>query len=519
MLFNSAAFILGFLPVALIGFFVLGRLDLKRSAILWLGLVSLVFYAAWDIYNVPLLLISIAVNFTIGRRLARRPSKTLLLIGITLNLGALFYFKYSGFTAASVAQLFGWDLPNLNIVLPLAISFYTFQQIAYLCDTYDGLTDDTSAPNYFAFITFFPHLIAGPITHHKELIPQFQEPATFRPQRTMISVGLTMFLIGLFKKVILADNIAIYANQVFDAAAQGQILTVTQSWAGAISYTLQIYFDFSGYSDMALGLGLLFGIRLPFNFDSPLKASSIIDYWSRWHITLTRFVTAYIYNPIVLRLTRHRLAQGKSMPKRGRMDGETFVVLVAAPTMTAMLIIGIWHGAGWQFAAFGLIHGIYLAINHGWRTVALRMKRDGAQTGRAFAVPSILLTMTCVVIALVFFRSHNVAEAVHLVKQMFGQSGVLYEDSYLFTKRQTLFLAVLLTIVWLCPNTQEWLRLFPTGIGSVRRSAWFERHNMLLSATSWRPSPRFAVIVGVIGFFALAQAFSSAPAEFIYFNF
>jgi len=524
MLFNSAAFLFALLPVALLGFFGLGFFNLKKCAVVWLTLVSLVFYGWWNPSYLPLLAISITGNFWIGRLLIRHRSRRLLVVGIALNLAALGYYKYAGFLVGTLDGAFGLGLPIPHILLPLAISFYTFQQIAYLCDAYDGLADEPSFANYSMFITFFPHLIAGPITHHKEMIPQFAAPEIFRPQPLMFAIGITVFLVGLLKKVLIADTIATYVDPVFDAALQNDPLTLLEAWGGAAAYTLQIYFDFSGYSDMAIGLGLLFSIRLPFNFDSPLKASSIIDYWARWHMTLTRFVTAYIYNPITLRISRRRMQAGKPMPKRGRMTTGTFLELVACPTILAFLIIGIWHGAGWQFAAFGLIHGIYLTVNHGWR--ALKKNRNwgdrwGDRDDRlVFHIAYVLLTLGCVVVGLVFFRSPDIGAALRFIGAMVGSNGVEIHGMDLLSFQQVGLMALLFAIVWLFPNTQEWLRRFPTGLGAIREPGWLERKLTSVGiVTAWRPSPAFAVIVGLIGFFAVTRALSAAPSEFIYFNF
>jgi D-alanyl-lipoteichoic acid acyltransferase DltB (MBOAT superfamily) len=519
VLFNSSIFLFGFLPIALAGFYGLGRWANARWAIAWLTIASLFFYAWWDVRNLPLLLVSIGGNFAIHRLMARRRSKALLAGGIALNLAALGYYKYSGFLAATIENALSLGLPIPHIVLPLAISFFTFQQIAYLCDSYDGLVQESNLVDYMAFITFFPHLIAGPITHHKEIIPQFARPGIARPDSQMIAVGATMFLIGLFKKVMIADTIAGYANPVFDAAARGESLTLFEAWGGALAYTLQIYFDFSGYSDMAIGVGLMFGVRLPFNFDSPLKATNIVDYWARWHMTLTRFVTAYIYSPITVRLTRRRLAAGKPLPRRGRMSLGTFLVVVAWPTVLAFLIIGAWHGAGWQFVVFGVLHGVYLTINHGWRALRKTRGWNWNDDASAIALPSMLLTLACVVIGLVFFRSPDLETALGLVEAMFGGTSHSLQSSQLLSHRQVQLTMVLLAIVWLLPNSQEWLRRLPTGLGELRAPGLLERRAASWLQIGWRPSTAFALIVGVLGFLAIAKAISAAPPEFIYFNF
>jgi len=304
MLFNSPEFLLGLLPISLLVFFCFGVMGFHRAAILWLTGASLFFYGWWNISYVPLLLCSVLFNFVIGEKLRGGGSRSWLIAGVAGNVILLGYYKYSGFLAEVISDAAGlsWTVPS--VILPLAISFFTFQQIAYLVDCRAGLVKESSLLNYAAFITFFPHLIAGPITHHKEIIPQFQSTRIFRPQPLLLALGATIFLVGLFKKVAIADFLARFANPVFDAAANNQPLTAIDSWIGAFAYTLQLYFDFSGYSDMAIGAGLLFGIRLPQNFSSPLKSTNIVEFWQRWHMTLTRFITSYIYNPIVLSWSR-----------------------------------------------------------------------------------------------------------------------------------------------------------------------------------------------------------------------
>lgn len=325
MLFNSAVFIAGFLPVVLLGFLLLSGTGQQRLAGVWLTISSLVFYGWWNPGYVPLLLGSMAFNYLLGGYLLKHPSRAALVLGISANLLLLGYYKYTGFLVQTLDQTLGLGWSMDEIVLPLAISFFTFQQIAYLVDAHDGAVVEHDFLNYSLFITFFPHLISGPITHHLEMLEQFRDPANFRPRLDNIAVGTTLFLLGLFKKVILADPLGETASPVFASAAGGMALSMHDAWAGALSYTLQIYFDFSGYTGMAIGLGLLFGISLPANFDSPYKARNVIEFWSRWHMTLTRFLTAYIYNPIVLRVTRARMAAGKPQPRRGKMTAGTFL--------------------------------------------------------------------------------------------------------------------------------------------------------------------------------------------------
>ena len=299
MLFNSPSFIFGFLPAVLAGFFVLGRYGPRRLAILWLGFASLVFYGIDNPkLQLPLILFSIAFNFILGRALARSRRRALLLTGVVGNLMLLGFFKYAGFLLSTVADLTGLALPRPNIPLPIGISFYTFTQIAFLVDVSRGVAKEYAASKYLLFVTFFPHLIAGPILHHRETIPQFDRKQIFKPQPDCIALGLGWFALGLFKKVMLADNIAPFADAVFDSAGKGAAIGFADAWIGTLSYALQIYFDFSGYSDMAIGLALLFGITFPLNFNSPYKSRPLIDFWRRWHMTLSRFLRDYLYVPL-----------------------------------------------------------------------------------------------------------------------------------------------------------------------------------------------------------------------------
>lgn len=520
MLFNSAVFLLGLLPIALAGFFAFGLAGQRKLAVIWLTLMSLVFYGWWNATYVPLLLGSIIVNYAIGAVLAQRKAKGLLIAGITLNLLLLAYYKYAGFLIVAADDLLDLGLSAPTILLPLAISFFTFQQIAYLCDAYADVAAERSFANYCLFITFFPHLIAGPITHHKEMMPQFDDPRIFKPQPRMMALGSTVFIIGLFKKVIIADTIALEANPVFAAAGQGDALEMLEAWGGVLSYMLQIYFDFSGYSDMAIGLGMLFGIRLPFNFNSPLKARNIIDFWARWHMTLTRFVTAYIYNPLSLSLTRRWLAGGHPGLRRGKTSPAAFAVLLALPTILAMVIIGWWHGAGWQFAAFGLAHGLFLTINHGWRMLKMRWRWRLDSDRPIYVVPSVLMTMACVMVGLVFFRSPDLATAFYLLHCMAGINGVALETSKLLDWGTVQLQLLLLAIIWFLPNVQQWLRRYETGLGEVLPASWLDRKLRLdRGVFAWQPTPGFAIVTGLIAFVAVTRALSAAPTMFLYFQF
>ena len=376
MLFNSSEFLFVFLPVALSGFYLLGARS-RTSAIRWLILVSLAFYAWWRPVNVLIIGPSILINFALASILlrlnqgegSRRMSTAVLVLGICFNVAFLGFFKYTDFILGSINDILGADLVLRHIILPLGISFITFQKIALLIDVQAGRVRSLTFQDYCTFVLFFPQLIAGPIVHYREMMPQFQA-ASCRFDKENVAIGLTLLFCGLFKKVVFADNIALLVTPIYDHAATGGRTSFLLAWMAAVGFTLQIYFDFSGYTDMALGLARFFGIRLPPNFNSPLRASNIIDYWLRWNMTLTRFLTAYIYNPLVLWLTRRRLEKGQPGFGGRNTTVGAFVSLLMFPIVITMFVSGLWHGAGYGFIVWGLLHGFYLTINHGWRVVA-----------------------------------------------------------------------------------------------------------------------------------------------------
>jgi alginate O-acetyltransferase complex protein AlgI len=394
MLFSSYTFLFQFLPATVLAF-AAARRHSPRAGILVLAGASLFFYGAWRPVYLLLLLASVAVNFALGLRmedpLRRRVIGTL---GVVLNLAVLCYFKYTNFILDSLNALTGAPLPFVNIILPLGISFFTFQQIAYLVDVMRGAKVERDIVSYTLFVSFFPHLIAGPLVHHAEMIPQFKRGRTGRSS-VLAARGLAIFAAGLFKKVVIADNLAQFVSPVFAHLDAGGGVTTSWAWLATSAYTLQIYFDFSGYSDMAVGLALLFGIRLPVNFRSPYKATSIIDFWRRWHITLSRFLRDYLYIP----LGGNRLGE----PRR-------YLNL-----LVTMLLGGLWHGAGWTFLIWGGLHGLYLCINHLWH--AWR----GSRTSGLF-VKSIswAITFAAVVLAWVFFRAKTVDGAWQMLSSLFG---------------------------------------------------------------------------------------------------
>ncbi|MBY9081604.1 MBOAT family protein [Paenibacillus sp. HN-1] len=460
MLFNSYLFIFAFLPIVLAVYALLNHYRLFQGAKGWLALASLIFYGWWNVKFVPLLLLSIAFNFMLGRALRAFPSgngrKCMLGLGLIVNLLALGLFKYADFAIVNWNHLTGQSFPLPGLALPLGISFFTFTQIAYLVDAYRSETSEYSIVNYVLFVTFFPHLISGPILHHKEMIPQFDRLRNKVWNWKHIHEGSLRFAIGLAKKMVLADSLAVYANSGF-ASASGFL----DSWVAALAYTLQLYFDFSGYTDMAIGAALLFNIRLPENFSAPYLAVGVQDFWRRWHMTLSRFLRDYIYIPL-----------------GGSRKGFTRALF---NVMLTFLIGGIWHGAGWMFILWGLLHGAAQAAERVW-------KRWGFPLPRRLAW---LLTFGFLNITWVFFRAETQDTAIRLLKGMAGFSGSGIK-SLPELLGGIVLIAILLYVTLRHPLQAEKLR-------------------------NLRPGPGSAVVMAVLMIVSLM--FFSRISVFLYFNF
>src|SRR6266403_429846 len=427
MLFNSYQFIFLFLPITLVGYFVLVRLN-HLAPVIWLALASLVFYSVSNWQFVLLLLASVAFNYGVGllllsKRMRAVPRFTVLTVGVAGDLLVLGYFKYAGFLAANLNAVFSTGFA-VNILLPVGISFYTFTQIAFLVDAYRGNVARYRLPHYALFVTYFPHLIAGPILHHKDMIPQFERAAAKRPDPHLILCGLIIFGVGLFKKTCLADGIQPLVSLAFGPNAP----TFDQAWIGALAYTFQLYFDFSGYSDMAIGISLMFGIFLPLNFNSPYKARNIIDFWRRWHMTLSQFLRDYLYIPL-----------------GGNRHGR---ILRYVNLMITMLLGGLWHGAAWTFVAWGALHGAYLCINHAWSNYGPAVAPRFARPANAAAL---VLTFLSVVVAWVFFRANGLSSALYILSRMADPSRLALGRAELV---QGAFVALYAAIAWFAPNTQ-----------------------------------------------------------------
>jgi len=506
MLFNSYEFLLLFLPLTTILFVVCGRVWGKRAAFGSLVLASLVFYARWNPPYVLLVVGSIMFNYGVGfiqHRVIERSgkgSKAVLALGVTANLALLGYFKYANFFVDTVARVTSSPWHIQPIVLPLAISFFTFTQIAYLVDVWEGMVCSYSFLDYCFFVLFFPHLIAGPIVRHHEILPQVKA-SDGRLKFDDFAVGLTVLSMGLFKKVVFADGIAEHATYVFSQARDGFAPDLAAAWGGVLAYACQIYFDFSGYSDMAIGLGCIFGIRMPLNFNSPYKARSIIDFWRRWHMSLSRFLRDYLY----IRLGGNR----KGVARR------------YTNLMATMLLGGLWHGAGWTFVIWGGLHGIYLLVNHAWARIT---KGQEWASSRFMVVVYYVVTFVAVLVGWIFFRAKSFSTAVSVLKGTAGLNGVRITPGFQrflghwadrvitfehidFKMVGLLWLVVLLPTIFVMPNTQE--------IMYRVRPALKQADSM--AAVLWRPSARWAVLAGLV--LAVTLLKMGRITEFLYFQF
>jgi alginate O-acetyltransferase complex protein AlgI len=545
MLFNSYQFVFGFLPAVLVACFLLARFFGPRAGQWCLIGASVIFYGAWNPAYLPLLAGSVIFNYfaaiSMVKTESERRRRWLLIGAVTVDLALLGYFKYMNFFLQTVGAVTGQSFPIEHILLPLGISFYTFQQITLLVDISSGAVKNFRFRDFSLFVFFFPHLIAGPIVHHSEVMPQF-EKADYRFKWGNISVGAVLFAIGLFKKVVLADSIAQFVSPLYDQANNGEQLTFVFAWGAALGYILQLYFDFSAYSDMALGLARLFGIKLPMNFNSPLKAVSIIDFWSRWHMTLTRFLTAYVYNPISLALTRARMAEGKPVVGGKKTTFVAFAVLVAMPILFTMFLSGLWHGAGMQFIVWGVINGVYLTINHAWNIARPRFWKDHVSHEKVMRPVGFVITFLAVVLAIPFFRADSVASAWNVIGGAFMLHGVSLPEGiaeqfpgvgralgamhvefvkYDYGAFQALWKwsFAMLFIALLTPNALEILRPYDPAITmpAANTKGRIEVTPTLTKWLVWKPSFAWAVATAAVA--ALGVTNLNHMSEFLYWNF
>jgi D-alanyl-lipoteichoic acid acyltransferase DltB (MBOAT superfamily) len=457
MLFNSYPFIFLFLPITFLVYFYLNKKRLVSGAKIFLIFSSLFFYSWWNIIYLPLIMLSMFFNFFIGKRLNHEDrldkKKIFLLIGVSFNILLLGYFKYSDFFIENINFVLDINITLLNLSLPLAISFFTFQQIAYLVDSYREETFRYNFLDYSLFVTFFPQLIAGPIVHHSKMMPQFEKNRNKFVNYQNIAMGIFIFSMGLFKKVVIADTFSLWATAGFDS---GQSLNIFEAWVTSLSYTFQIYFDFSGYTDMAIGIGLLFNINLPINFNSPYKAKNIQDFWRRWHITLSRFLRDYIYIPL-----------GGSRDR----DYRTYINL-----MITFILGGIWHGAGWTFLFWGFLHGGGLVIHRLWQRLEIRL----------YGWFAWFVTFNFINITWIFFRANEFSDAQRILYGMFRFS------IFSIDIEQLLWLSIGFCLVLYFSNSSEKLQKFKLSYSSL-----------------------FLTVV----LFSISILFLNRVSEFLYFNF
>lgn len=524
MLFNSLFFIGAFLPVVVVGFFLVGRIS-RHLAGLWLCAASLFFYGWWNVNYVSLLMVSVLFNYSAGYLMGRqarqgenpgRLSGWILLLAVAANLCLLGYYKYAQFFLNTFDHLAGTDWSLGRIILPLGISFFTFTQIAFLVDTNRGKAKEYNFVHYLLFVTYFPHLIAGPILHHAQMMPQFALKQTYAVNWRNVALGVTYFIIGLAKKVLLADMFSGTASAIFQATSQGTGPMLVEAWIGALFYTLQLYFDFSGYSDMAIGMSYILNVKLPLNFNSPYKAKNIIDFWRRWHMTLSAFLRDYLYIPL-----------------GGNRHG---IIRRYVNLMVTMLLGGLWHGAGWTFVIWGGLHGFYLVVNHGFGAFRRRIGWEEGRLGRFGSCVSTGVTFWAVVVAWVFFRANNFTTAWTLLRGMAGLNGISLTNSpgnlpaswveflnahgvifegftpiTLYTGVTLTKLALGLIIIWFFPNTQEWMAITSDSPAGAEERGFLKRWN---PASTWTCAG-----VGVLMAVCLLDLMSGPPSEFLYFQF
>ena len=496
MLFNSYPFIFVFFPLVLIGFFLIGARS-ARAAAGFLALASLFFYGWWSVKALPLLVGSICFNYWAGLRLTPSPDrsdgarKRWLIFALTVNLIVLAIFKYANFFLGNVNEALteagASPLPLLHIALPIGISFYTFTQIAFLVDCWHGKVHERRFVHYALFVTYFPHLIAGPVLHHAQMMPQFANPATYRLNPDKLALGLAIFTFGLAKKLLIADRVGQYADMFFNGVHAGTVPGMVSAWLGVLAYTLQIYFDFSGYSDMAVGLSLCLGVQIPLNFRSPYKSTSIIEFWRRWHITLSDFLRDYLYIP----LGGNRLGEG-------RRYLNLFIT---------MLLGGLWHGAAWTFVLWGALHGVYLAINHFWNA-KVRRHRPAGMLARLIGW---FITFVAVVVAWVVFRADGMHTAIEIYRSMLGLNGAPLTafSEFAIPYRKPEFFQTLLLGLFICLALPQVITL-ERWVPAVPALADRPRLSMLVSVVT---------AIGTVILLGLSISRLGSYSPFLYFQF
>ena len=519
MLFNSFSFVYAFLPATLAIYYFLTKSGFRTAALYFLAFASLVFYAMWSYVYAGLLCVSLAINYAIGLMIQRsldrggaRRANLWMAAGVSFNICTLLYFKYTNFFIDNINVAFGASFFVAHVVLPLGISFYTFQKIALLVDLSRGVVRLRDFGRFALFVLFFPQLIAGPIVHFKEIAPQFARRDTGRNALPNLAIGSAIFAMGLFKKTVLADTAVLFSAPVY-AAAQSDAWSYSfwLGWQGALAYTLQLYFDFSGYTDMAVGLGRMFGVRLPQNFFSPHKADNIADYWRRWHMTLQRFLLVYLFQPIAIPMMR--LSMSRDMgPKSAFLLSRVF------PTLAVFIVSGFWHGAGWTFIVWGIMHGCYVSVQELW--IEVRGEREEPETGSPpFRFRFFILTFLAVVASNVMFRAETVTSGLKIYAGMLNLSsmGAGFSASRAQLAASLPVVAVLAVgffIIFFMPNSQQIMRRYGPALAW---QTWRHISNPL-PAIEWRANFGYAIATGVV--LALGLLFIvRGQSAFIYFNF
>lgn len=520
MLFNSNAFIFLFLPVALAIYYRLGLSRLHWLRRPFLILATLVFYGLGGWGFVPLLLASAVLNYIAGTLIDRYSHRGsvqfwILATAICGNVALLAYFKYFNFVLRSLNSMLDSGYVIENLALPLGISFFTFQQIGYLVDVARGKNKAGSPLDYANFVLFFPQLLAGPIVYYRETVPQLVSPVVRGAIGKSILIGLVIFAIGLFKKTVVADTAALYASPVFDAAREGSGVGFLESWVGAFAYTAQVYFDFSGYSDMAIGTARMFGIVLPLNFHSPLRSASVVEIWRRWHITLGRWVQSYVFQPLTLPLAR--FAAGRRMGNTG-----TLAFAVVIPTLVSMLVVGIWHGPAWTFVLFGLMQGIYMSVNEVWASIRRKprkaRKKAGLAPPRWHRPLAVAATLIAFVVSVVPFGSVSLDHAQSMFAAMAGIGSATGQADVDWPMGSSGALAILAAIyagIFLLPNTQQIMGRFEPVL------EWSERWQGTADApimVHWRMTAGWTLAATLV-FFLGVSFIMRGTTQFIYFNF
>jgi len=490
MLFNSYIFICAFLPISLVLFYTSRRIAGVQGALISLVLCSLFFYGWWNPYYLLLILGSAVCNYFLGRRIANSQRKIDYVVGLCLNVLLLGYFKYLNFFVDNANHFFSTGIEIQEIILPLAISFFTFQQISFLTSCYKTGNCETKFERYLLFICFFPQLIAGPIVHHNEIFKQFTHKNFARFNAEVFTVGVCIFIVGLAKKLLLADPLASYVDPVFSTAADGGNFSNSDAWMALTAFKFQLYFDFSGYADMAVGLGLMFGIRLPINFESPYKAGNMFDFWNRWHTTLARFMRGHIFRPLA------------------RVFNFSNGVQIAL--VINIIIGGLWHGANWNFLLWGLFNGLLLLVNHGYRKASQQLLSPALQKAKSYIVFCIVFTFVATMFSSVLFRSDNLMGIEQMLKHLLFSNN--YSSMLTLGAIDIIFMVGLFALIWLFPNTRQIFNHFKPGISLVRKDAP-TLIKFQIRSFSWKHGLVFGTL------FFVCFIFLSREVEFIYFQF